>query len=131
MRFEEAKLKAISLEYAISLIKNNNSNSYIWYPVRNKKKILIEVGGMKGDIKAYIPSFDEKGNYLTHQNGFIKHAYGLNNKGKIEYSTFYGDHELNEEELIKFLNTTDFKTYSPTIIEKEEVEIKTYLTAKL
>ena len=56
MKFEEAKLKAISLEYAVSLIKNNNSQSYIWYSVRNKKKILIEVGGTKGEIKAYIPN---------------------------------------------------------------------------
>ena len=134
MEFERMKREATKLNVVIDKIKNNNTQGYKWYAVRNKKRFLIEVGGRnykdKLGIKVYIPKF-EKGKYLVHQNGYTNSTYALTNTGLIEYPTFSSVHFLKNDEFLQFIDNTDFKTYSPKIEEKEIKVIETYLTAEL
>lgn len=131
MHFETAKLQAMPLQLAINKVLSNTSNSYDWYPVRNKKKILIEIGGAKGVIKAYIPSFDEKGKYVTYQNGYFKHEYSVSNNGSIEFPTFTDIHNLKDKQFINFLDNTDFKKYYPKVQEIDIIEHSIAYSVKL
>lgn len=131
MHFETAKLQAISLEVAINRVLSNTSSNYIWYPVRNKKKILLEIGGSKRVIKACIPSFDEKGKYILYQNGYFKHEYSISNNGEIEFSTFRDTHNLKDKQFISFLENTNFKKYFPKVKEIDIVEHSVGYSVKL
>ena len=125
MRFEHLKTNPLTLKEAIIRIQNNGSTSYQWYPVRNKKKCLLEVGGRnKGEleIKVHVPSI-ENNKYVVYENGFVKSEYSVSLDGDICYSTFNGRHDLNKEEYINFIDNTDFKKYRPKLIEREIVEV--------
>ncbi len=125
MEFEKLKREAVSLEVALDRIRRNNSLSYEWEPVRNKKGCLFEIGGHVKDgnlvFKASIPKFTE-GKYQLYQNGYINHEYSINNQGDIEYPTFRSSHNLDDKKLIKWLDNTDFKIYTPRVEEIEVIE---------
>lgn len=128
MHFEIMKRDAVSIEVALDRIKRNSQTSYEWYPVKNKKGNLFEIGGRnyqgKYEFKAYIPRY-KNGKHCIHPNGFTDSLYSIDNQGQIAFPSFYDTHNMNEDELIKFLNNTDFKKHK---LEFEEVELVEYST---
>ncbi len=126
MNFEELKRNATSLDKAILAIKNNNDPSFKWFPVKNKKGVLLEVGGRNKErleIKAYIPRFDNK-KYVVHNNGFVNHEYSIDLHGFMEFPRFRVNLPTKWDEtiMLTFLENTDFKTYIPDIDSKTVVK---------
>ena len=124
-----------SLKLAMEKIKQNNSNSYIWYAVENSKGCPFELGGRNKDgleIKAYIPKFDKQGNMIVHNNTFINSDYSIEIEG-VRYSNRNCNFRnvVTNEQLIKYLNKTDFRTTPPKIIEHTIMIPETSYSAKL
>jgi len=128
MRYTELIKDYLHLEVALDRIKNNYSNSYQWYAVKNKKGSFIEVGGIKHNIKAYITQYIN-GKISVYQNGYVNTIFSIDNKGEIAYPSYYLSHNMNQEEFINFLDNTDFSTYISEILE-EEIQETSYRTVK-
>lgn len=133
MKYEIAKKEAMCLNIAIDKIKQNNSDSFYWYPVKNKAGSIIEVGGRNKDrleIKVYVPEYNS-GKIKIYENGFIEHAYSLSTNGQIDFPNFYDFHDMEQEEFLKFINETNFKKYKPKIEIVEEKIINQHFRVKL
>ena len=124
------------IEKALSSIKSNNSVSYCWFAVKNKKGCIFELGGRnyKGilELKAYIPKFKE-GKYLSHSNGYIDHDYSIENNGDVSFPNHssFSDKVKDTENFINFIAKKDFRKYSPKIKSINIVEKSTKLTITL
>ena len=134
MRTTELLSTAVSLEIALDRIKHNNSHQFMWVAVKNKKGAWFEIGGTNRnnnlEFKAYIPVYENK-KVVSYNNGFVNSYFGITNKGSIEFPRFNDSHSFSENELIEWLDTTNFKTYKPRFEDKEEIEIKTIRKVKL
>ena len=129
MEVERLERDFITLESALAKIKVNESKSYQWYPVKNKKGCLLEAGGTHMDLKFYIPKYKNSKPVSTRYNNFVDSAYSLE-VSKIEFGDFSDSYnKINtEEKLIKFVNNTDFTKWQPKIEETEIFESRFYKT---
>ena len=126
MKFEQLKREAVSVEVALDRVNRHagNDGKYYWYAAKNKKGIYLEIGGNSKEFKAYIPEF-ENNKYNTYPNGYFKSLYGITSKNTVEFSTWQDTHNMSKEELIKFLENTDFSKKTPKIEEQEVIEYST------
>ena len=80
MELKKLLSDAVSIESAITKIRNNENQGYIWIPVKGKGGCYFELGGRnyKGtlEFKAYIPRI-ENGKYIQHGNGWICSEYSI------------------------------------------------------
>ena len=119
MKLEKLLSEAVSLNEAIETIQANNSHSFIWIPVKNKKGSHFEIGGRNKDnkfeFKVYIIPFKD-GEYRTYSNGFTQSEYALTNDGEFITSSSNGTiKNFDSVNFIKFLDKTDFREYKPNI----------------
>jgi hypothetical protein len=135
MNIDNFNKTKMSLKVALDQIKSNKSNSYIWCAIENSKGCPFELGGRNKEgleIKAYIPNFDEDKNIVVHNNNFIDSNYSIE-IGGIRYSNRNCNFrkEVSNEQLIKYLNKTDFRITSPKIIEHTIMVPETSYSVKL
>jgi len=124
-----------SVEEAISKIKENKLQPYCWHAVKNKKGCPFELGGTNYkdtlELKAYIPIYDSNLNIEVLSNNFINSNYSIE-----EYQVCFSNKTIqyqfkSTEELIKYLNKTDFRINPPKIVEKFRRVIRNYYIIEL
>ena len=123
MELKKLLSDAVSIESAITKIRNNENQGYIWIPVKGKGGCYFELGGRnyKGtlEFKAYIPRI-ENGKYIQHGNGWICSEYSID-----EFFLEFPNKRVclpKGFDFLDFIKTTNFKTYFPHIKEIETVK---------
>lgn len=105
--------KPLTIEDAFSLIQNNNSQSYNWFPVKTECGNIIELGGNNKELKVYVIKLDS-----NHQpicccyNDFVEQIFSIS-LDDIDFcridlpnSTSSSTKFKNKRQLIDWLNTT-------------------------
>lgn len=131
MEYKRLMNEALPLEVILDRIKNNNSEIYKWWAVKNKKGSYLEVGGNREVFKAYIPKYENGIPVLYKYNTMVESYFSIDSDGRIDCGSLMGSHKMNEKELKNWLENTDFSNYELTIEEKERVVYENYTEIEL
>jgi len=116
-------LRPIPVMTAISKIKSNNSNAFIWFVVVNKTGSIFEIGGTNKAMKMTIPHYNEDGSVKQNpQNDFIRHNFEIS-AGEAFVHPVDGVN-MEFEKFIKVANKTNFHNVSFTPGHHGEVVYK-------
>jgi len=103
-----------TLEDAYLHTCNNHSCGFIWYPVRTKAGIIIEVGGTDKEFKVNIGVEGVDGKTLFFENGYLRSCISFHYYKKDNYCSMETHNSVNEcdkfktiDELLNFLNNND------------------------
>jgi hypothetical protein len=126
MKFDDLK-DAITIDKAVELISQNNTQSFVWHPVRGVNGCVFEMGGRSyqgnTEIKVYVPEY-EGNKILVHENGHVKHSYSIDSMF-IELSTIRMPIPKGFD-LIKFLRKTDIR--KPLEFDTVSRKVVTYVS---
>lgn len=106
-------MKITDIEYtltvkdALNKIKMNRSQSFIWFPVKNKTGAIFELGGTHESLKMYIPHY-ENGLPMKYQfNEMVHQNYAISCGNTWEQPN--DGINLDEPKFIKYATNKDFR----------------------
>lgn len=126
MRTEQLVREARTIEKCVEDIKRNSSTSYQWYAVKGKNNCIFEIGGRNKnslELKLYIPHYDEVGNLITLENGFVHMNYSVEKDG-IYFSNLNCPCQID---VLKMAKSKDFRKWKPNVeVHEYSVQVNSY-----